>query len=81
MTASLPPSLSLGVDVKESGSGKRLSLAIARLDVLIARLNHLPELANQPFSHSEKDKTLPHQILVGSVTSNQEDSINSPSPD
>ncbi len=78
MTASLPPSSPQVVDAKETDSGKRLSLAVARLDDLIARLNHLSELANQPFSSSEKDQPIPHQTLVASVTTQEENSVGQP---
>jgi hypothetical protein len=75
MTASFPPSSPQVVDAKETDSGKRLSLAVARLDDLIARLNHLPEMANRPFSSSEKDQPIPHQTLVASVRTPQKNSV------
>ena len=75
MTASLPPSSPQGVNIKSSRSGMRLSLAVARLDTIIARLNHLPELANHPFYSSEKDQPIPHQTLVASVTTQEENSV------
>jgi hypothetical protein len=74
MTTSLPPSSPQGVNRKDSRSGKRLSLAVARLDIIIARLNHFPELANKPFASSEKDQPIPQQTLVASVTIQEENS-------
>ena len=75
MTAPLPPSSPQGVNSQDSRSGMRLSLAVARLDTIIARLNHLPELANKPFSSSEKDQPGAHQTLVASVTTQKENSV------
>ena len=55
------PSPSPTVEGKESPSGKRLSLAVAQLTNLIARLNHLPGLPYQIFSRDEGNPPLPHE--------------------
>ena len=80
MTPALPPSSPQVVNGKEAGPEKRLSLAVARLDDLIARLNHLSEFGNQPFSRSEGNQRLSQEIPIDSVTSIQENSENYPTP-
>ena len=74
MTGSLPPSLFPQQHGKESGSEKRLSLAVARLNSIIARLNHLPHGAKHVIADSsrEKDQPVPHHVLVTSVTTSEE---------
>jgi hypothetical protein len=71
----LSPSPLLGLESKKSESGKRLSLAVAHLDTIIARLSHLPELANQPSFSGKGDGRLPHQTSEGSITPNQENLV------
>jgi hypothetical protein len=41
----------------------RLSLAVEELDTIIARLQHLSELANHPFCENMGDKPFSHQPL------------------
>ena len=68
----LSPSPLPGLESKKSESGERLSLAVAHLDTIIARLSNLPELANQPSFSGKGDGRLPHQTSEGSITPNQE---------
>ena len=78
MTASRPPSSSPQQNGKESGSEKRLSLAFARLNTIIVRLNHLPHGAKHVISDTsrENDQPVSRHPLVTSVTTPEENSEN-----
>ncbi len=64
------------VNVAALDSSQRLSLAVARLDDLIARLSHLSTLSDQPSSRKAEDQRLPTTIPAESNPFDQDLSLN-----